>query len=49
MIVSLYDIPRRQIDGSPARLADFRGDVLLVVNIASKRDLTPQYAGLESL
>ena len=49
MTLSLYDIPLRQIDGSPGRLADYRGDVLLVVNIASKCDLTPQYVRLESL
>jgi glutathione peroxidase len=38
MTVSLYDIPVRQIDGSRARLADYRGNVSLVVNIASKCD-----------
>jgi glutathione peroxidase len=49
MTVSLYDIPLRQIDGSTCRLADFRGHVLLVVNVASKCGLTPQYAELETL
>jgi glutathione peroxidase len=49
MTVSLYDIPLRQIDGSTCRLADFLGHVLLVVNVASKCGLTPQYTGLESL
>ena len=49
MTVSLYDIPLRQIDGSISRLAEYRGNVLLVVNVASKCGLTPQYTGLESL
>lgn len=46
---SLYDIPVRDIDGKPASLKDYKGKVLLIVNVASKCGLTPQYAGLEAL
>lgn len=46
---SLYDIPLKKIDGSDASLSDYQGKVLLVVNVASKCGLTPQYEGLEQL
>jgi len=49
MATTLYDIPLTSIDGQPARLGDHRGDVLLLVNVASKCGLTTQYAGLEQL
>ncbi len=49
MTDSLFDIPLRRIDGQPATLADYRGKVLLAVNVASKCGLTPQYEGLEAL
>lgn len=49
MSESLYDIALKKIDGTPATLAEHRGDVLLVVNVASKCGLTPQYSGLEKL
>jgi glutathione peroxidase len=47
--VSLYDIPLTTIDGKDASLADHKGEVMLVVNVASKCGFTPQYAALESL
>ena len=49
MTASIYDIPVRKITGDEASLAEFKGKVLLVVNVASKCGLTPQYEGLEKL
>jgi len=49
MTQSLYDIPVQKIDGKAATLGEHKGNVLLVVNVASKCGLTPQYAGLEKL
>ncbi len=37
------------IDGKPVDLADYRGKVVMIVNVASKCGFTPQYAGLEKL
>lgn len=45
----VYDIPVQKISGEDTSLAEFKGKVLLVVNVASKCGLTPQYEGLESL
>lgn len=45
----IYEIPVRRIDGTETTLAEFAGKTLLLVNVASKCGLTPQYEGIESL
>lgn len=49
MSTSIYDIPVRRITGEDTSLGEFKGKVLLVVNVASKCGLTPQYEGLEKI
>ena len=47
--MSVYDFSAKAMDGQDVSLADYRGQVLLIVNTASKCGLTPQYEGLEAL
>jgi glutathione peroxidase len=49
MSTSIYDIPVQSITGKESSLAQFKGKVILIVNVASKCGLTKQYEGLENL
>jgi glutathione peroxidase len=46
---NIYDFSAKTIDGKDRSLADYRGRVALIVNVASECGLTPQYKGLEEL
>jgi glutathione peroxidase len=47
--MSVYEYSVERLQGGTQSLADFRGQVLLIVNVASRCGLAPQYAGLEAL
>ena len=46
---SVHEFTLNSIDGKPVSLADFKGKVVLIVNVASRCGFTPQYTGLEAL
>ena len=47
--MTIHDAPLRTLQGDPTTIGDFSGKTLLLVNVASKCGLTPQYEGLERL
>ena len=46
---SIYDIEVTDLDGTVGKMEDYRGKLLLIVNVASHCGFTPQYTGLEAL
>lgn len=48
-MTDLYDFSATTLDGAEQSLADYRGQLALIVNVASQCGFTPQYTGLEAL
>jgi len=48
-MTTVHDFSAETLTGQPKPLSDFRGQVLLIVNVASRCGFTPQYEGLEAL
>ena len=46
---SIYDYKVKDIDGNEVAMSEFKGKVLMIVNVASKCGFTPQYEGLQKL
>jgi glutathione peroxidase len=47
--MTIYDVNIEGLQGEPLKLSDYEGTAMLVVNVASRCGLTPQYTGLENL
>lgn len=49
MTTLTYDLPLKTLEGDPVSLSDYKGKLLLIVNVASRCGFTPQYEGLQKL